>query len=255
MNICKACGKEVKTKRKTCDIVCLRKLQSINSSGENNAMYGKTHTDSARELIGTKSKGTVGIRDSDGNRFKVSVLDEKYINGEYHVLSGDTVWSDEAKLKQSISHKGIKPHEFTKEMRAKVGEWSKNKPLEVLLKTRQTNYDRGHWVKPEDQDPYRKYFKACEFTHGFQTDNILEKNLLNEHGVFNKVTNKKGCVRDHLLSRKYGFENNIDVKIISHPANCEIVLHAENVRRRASRNDNQITLDELLIKIEEYDNK
>lgn len=63
---------------------------------------------------------------------------------------------------------------------------------------------------------------------------------------------KKGCVRDHKLSVRYGFENNISPLIISHPANCEIVLHSENVRRRFKNNDIQQTLSELIQKINEY---
>ena len=70
----------------------------------------------------------------------------------------------------------------------------------------------------------------------------INNNMLREH---------KGCVRDHLLSRRYGFDNNIPTWIISHPANCEIVLHSENVRRSFT-NDNQITLNELFERIENW---
>lgn len=69
--------------------------------------------------------------------------------------------------------------------------------------------------------------------------------------MFCKKTNTKGCVRDHLLSRWFGFENNIPVWIISHPANCEIILHAENVKRSMT-NDDLITLEELLVKISNW---
>lgn len=119
------------------------------------------------------------------------------------------------------------------------------------IKTRTTRELRGSYIKLEDRDPYGLYLAAASFTHGFKTNCKKQKALLEEYGIFNSKTNTKGCVRDHLLSRRYGFDNNIAAWIIAHPANCEIVLHSENVRR-AFTNDNQITLEELLERIENW---
>ena len=105
---------------------------------------------------------------------------------------------------------------------------------------------------PHEKEDYDIYFEAAKFSHGFVTNNIAEQNLLSKYGVFNCNTNTKGCVRDHLLSRKYGFNNNIPTWIISHPANCEIVLHSENVRRSFT-NDNLISLNELINRINNFD--
>lgn len=109
-------------------------------------------------------------------------------------------------------------------------------------------------IKPiEDRDAFEVYCSEASFKHGFKTNCQKQKALLNQYGVFNTKNNKntKGCVRDHILSRRYGFDNNIDPEIISHPANCEIVLHSENVKR-AKTNDNLITLEELLERIENW---
>lgn len=107
-------------------------------------------------------------------------------------------------------------------------------------------------IKPiEDRDSFDVYCNAASFKHGFKTNCKKQNDLLKEHGVFNARTNTKGCVRDHLLSRRYGFDNNIATWIIAHPANCEIVLNSENVRR-ANTNDNLITLEELLERIENW---
>lgn len=118
-------------------------------------------------------------------------------------------------------------------------------------KARETNVLSGRWRPITEVDDYEIYFDASSFKHGFKTNNEKEIKLLEEYGVFNSKSNTKGCVRDHLLSRRYGFENNIPTWIISHPANCEIVLHSENVRR-SSTNDNQLKLDELLKRIENW---
>ena len=113
--------------------------------------------------------------------------------------------------------------------------------------------DNGTITPVEDRDAYDVYCSDAAFKHGFKTNCEKQNALLTQYGVFNTRDNKNatGCVRDHLLSRRYGFDNNIDPEIISHPANCEIVLHTENVRR-ARTNDNLITLEELLERIENW---
>lgn len=226
MKTCEICNKEVKGKRKTCSKECRDKL------------------------CGLARKGKATYIDEDGNNITLTVKEAT----ERGLVAASTkyVWSDESKKLASESHKGKRPHNYSEEMRNKISKWSKNKPQEVQDKIRQTCYDKGIWVKPEDKDAYKVYFELTEFKHGYDTINPDERKLLNKYGVFNTHTNSKGCVRDHLLSRKYGFENNIDPEIISHPANCEIVLHAENVRRSMT-NDNQITLTELLERIDQYD--
>jgi hypothetical protein len=113
--------------------------------------------------------------------------------------------------------------------------------------------EKGFITPIEDRDSFDVYLVAASFKHGFKTKCKKQNDLLKEYGVFNSRNNKntKGCVRDHLLSRRYGFDNNIATWIISHPANCEIVLHSENIRR-AFTNDNLITLDELLERIRNW---
>ncbi len=126
-----------------------------------------------------------------------------------------------------------------------------------IQKTKITNLKNGRYLPIEERDPFAVYVNAAAFKHGFSFTKYTtdeEKELLSKYGVFNNRTNTKGCVRDHLLSRRYGFENNIPTWIISHPANCEIVLNSENTKRSncKDRSDNLITLEELLYRIENY---
>lgn len=124
----------------------------------------------------------------------------------------------------------------------------------ITNKAISTRIEKGFINPIEDRDAYDVYCAAASFKHGFKTNCENQKALLREYGIFNPRDtgkNTKGCVRDHLLSRRYGFDNNIDPDIISHHANCEIVLHSENVRR-SNTNDNQITLEELLERIENW---
>ena len=133
---------------------------------------------------------------------------------------------------------------------------TEEKVLEVSKRIKKgitTKIENGTIVPIEDRDAFDVYCAAASFKHGFKTNCEKQKALLKEHGVFNTRSNKNtiGCVRDHLLSRRYGFDNSIASWIISHPANCEIVLHTENIRR-AQTNDNLITLEELLERIENW---
>lgn len=103
---------------------------------------------------------------------------------------------------------------------------------------------------------YYKYYRpSCKFN--FNLSEVFYKieghELLAAHGMYkpsNRGDNLNGASRDHMLSVKYGFENNIDPSIISHPANCRIVLHSDNAKKNSK---SSITLEELLKRIEEWD--
>jgi hypothetical protein len=77
--------------------------------------------------------------------------------------------------------------------------------------------------------------------------------LIKTHGWYsasNKNNNLNGCSRDHMYSVSDGYKNNIQANIISHPANCRIITHPENQRKREK---SIISLSELLKRIEEFD--
>jgi hypothetical protein len=79
--------------------------------------------------------------------------------------------------------------------------------------------------------------------------------LIESYGWYkakNKGDNLNGVSRDHMISVKYGFENGIDPKIISHPANCRLIRHNDNVSKGKK---NYISLEELHKRIEEWNLK
>ena len=55
-----------------------------------------------------------------------------------------------------------------------------------------------------------------------------------------------------MISVKYGYENNIDPKIISHPANCMLLRHNDNVSKHKKCS---LALAQLLEKIQIWDIK
>lgn len=77
--------------------------------------------------------------------------------------------------------------------------------------------------------------------------------LIKELGWYsasNRGNNLNGCSRDHMYSISDGFANNVDPKIISHPANCRIIPHKKN---QSKNKKSVITLNELLQRIEQFD--
>lgn len=79
--------------------------------------------------------------------------------------------------------------------------------------------------------------------------------LIREHGWYspsNKNNNLGGVSRDHMLSVREGFELGIDVKVISHPANCKLMIHNQNISKNKK---SSITLEELMERINLFNNK
>lgn len=69
------------------------------------------------------------------------------------------------------------------------------------------------------------------------------------NGSFNIKTNRKGLTRDHILSRKCGFENGLFPEILRHPANCNIITHGKNSSKGKKSG---YSIEELFLKIENY---
>lgn len=107
-------------------------------------------------------------------------------------------------------------------------------------------------IHPSYVETGRQYRYQCRFM--FSISKYPEwfsyaSNMIKTYGWYaakNRGDNPTGCSRDHMVSVAYGFENGIDPKIISHPANCEIIPFQKNARKRT---DCSITIDELMERI------
>ena len=106
-----------------------------------------------------------------------------------------------------------------------------------------------------------KYYNAARFK--FNVYNYPEEfdlSLIEQHGWYTCPGLKRkghpknilGVSRDHIISVSYGFANNIDPSIISHPANCRIMLHLDN---KIKHNKCDLTIEQLLEKIDTWDKK
>ena len=108
--------------------------------------------------------------------------------------------------------------------------------------------------------PYIKTIKEQYYTSARFKFNVyhypeeFDLSLIEQHGWYTcpglkrkgQPKNILGVSRDHIISVSYGFANNIDPKIISHPANCRIMIHSDN---KIKHGKCDLTIEQLLEKI------
>lgn len=110
--------------------------------------------------------------------------------------------------------------------------------------------------RASDKEGVERYRQLCEFK--FSVKDYPEEfnlKLIQEHGWYqaaNRGNNLDGVSRDHIVSVKFAFENNIDPELIAHPANCRLMRHTKNQKKKSG---SDMTLEELKEKIKKWDNK
>jgi len=109
----------------------------------------------------------------------------------------------------------------------------------------------------KDIETYRGYRINASFRFSLNDyPDEFDFSKIEKHGWYAPSTARKpnlyGVSRDHIVSVIYGFENNIDPKIIAHPANCRLMTHSENVSKGPKSG---MTIEELKRKILEWDSK
>ena len=116
-------------------------------------------------------------------------------------------------------------------------------------------------ISPFVKTAKEKYYANAKFKFNvFNYPEEFDLPLLEKHGWYSCPGKKRkydtknitGVSRDHIISVSYGFANNIDPAIISHPANCKIMLHEENKQKHSKCG---ITIEELLLKISAWNQK
>ncbi len=96
-----------------------------------------------------------------------------------------------------------------------------------------------------------QYYKLSEFRFSPYTySNMKGYDLLLKYKVYHPIHNKEGVVRDHMISRIYGFRNGINPLTIAHPANCELMLATDNSSKSGS---NSLQLEELHGRISKWE--
>ena len=233
---CKVCNAYIgekykcsKSYKKTCSDKCHDALVSLNSKGENNNNFRHGYTVYGKKC--PKCKGPVSL---GAEKYCMRCTDKTGIHGSFF----------------GKKHKVNTLNIISKASKEK---WTKD----FTKKFKLTMIDNGHWIDPKDKSDIKIYFELSNWIESmFNRNDITGTTILKESGVFNMLTNSKGCVRDHKFSRKSGFEQRVYPELLRHPCNCQLISHGENVKKRLANIghgvDNIVSLKELLSSIKEY---
>ena len=101
---------------------------------------------------------------------------------------------------------------------------------------------------------FENYKSKCLFNFDvFDYPDKFDLSLIKSHGWYspvNKGNNINGVSKDHKFSIRQGFTDNIDPYYISHPCNCEIMLHISNQKKNSKCS---ITFEELKKLVEDFE--
>lgn len=119
-----------------------------------------------------------------------------------------------------------------------------------------TMYRHSQYIKNVGRS-LKTYRQECAFTFALNLyPEEFDFKLVEKFGWYapknSSKPNLNGVSRDHMVSVKWGWEHKIDPKIISHPANCRLILQSNN---SSKRDDCSISYEELLKRIEVWNKK
>jgi hypothetical protein len=221
---CKTCGKnflryvyenERQPKFRFCSKICKNECKELflwpeerkkefseKIKGDKNPNFGKKWSEEQRQHLSRISSERM-------------TLEAREEIGRFH--RGKKM-SEESRKKMSESHKGKKPYEMTDEIRKKIGNASSEKFTdEFKIKMRLIGEKNGRIIPLEKKDDYKLYFKLSNWNQ--KMFDLIEDEQqvedLRTNGIFNARNNKRGLVRDHIFSRKEGFENGIFPEIFA----------------------------------------
>lgn len=224
---CANCGsifeKRVTSTKRFCSIKC-------GASGIHNSNYNNRWTDEqkANQSIIIRSKIDDVYREACASANSGVKFDQDRINRMHANRSSE-----------SYSHK------HTAESKRLISIKSSAKYTdEYLDRFRSTMYDLGHWIDPKDKSDYEIYFSEADWVKPMWD---LFENV--NGNIFNSFSNPNGLVRDHILSRKDGFELGIWPEILRHPCNCQLLTNSQN---SSKRRNSWLTFNELSDKILSY---
>lgn len=196
-----------------------------------------------------------GNRWSNEQKVRQSELVKSRVTPEYRTLAGSAnrgkKFSKELIQKMHSgrsSESYSRPH--TDETKKLIGLKSKQKFTDEYKKRQKNQFvELNIWVSDSLKADIEIYRQHAHWKHGMW--NIVSEGVdkIQTHGIFSARSNIRGCVRDHRLSKTDGFLLGVYPEILRHPANCEILTHAENASkgRRSS-----ITLEELFYAIKTF---
>ena len=212
---------------------CIKLVKS--HPGITNGMHGRTHTDEVKKAQSQRSKDTLsGIsyverygteKANELKKIRSKVFKKTWENPDRTLSFLGK--SHNTETKEIISKKSS--DKFTPEFKERIF------------------YSTGLWTRPEEKTDFEIYSELSNWIKPMW--NIAENKILLECGIWHPTENPNGVVRDHMVSRKFGFDNHVYPEILRHPANCYIMLHKNNSSKGPK---SSLTLNELFDRIKEY---
>lgn len=130
--------------------------------------------------------------------------------------------------------------------------WAKCFICNKKIKTGITTAEKSIRCKDcKTTSPTETYRWKCKFN--FDVEDYPEEfnlDLVNKYGWYCNDGNFDKVSKDHIISIKYAHKNNIDPKIIKHPANCKLILHKDNILKN---DKNGMSIKELTDKIKKME--
>lgn len=109
-------------------------------------------------------------------------------------------------------------------------------------------------IKNKDERDIYKSQTKFNFSLNAYPDEF-DFSLIKENGWYqatNHGDNLHGISRDHMFSVDEGYKQNIDPYLISHPANCKLMKHEDNFKKKT---ECSITLNELKQRVNDWNKK
>jgi len=223
---------------KYCSNKCKGEDLKILLLGKNNPNHNKKWSESKKleqsNLIKSKVDETYRFNAGKANRGKKFSNElVKKMHHENRSYKGGSSLTEYSKLQIGIKSR----QKFTKEYKQ-----NHRKLME----------EKGKWVSLENKTDWEIYKIKSNFDFGFKYITEEETKLINSYGIFNTKTNRKGLVRDHILSKFNGFKYLIFPEILKHPVNCKIIFHSENSKKCHTDKHIIPDIEKLLYDIENY---
>lgn len=287
MNQCKNCNKKISEKRKYCSLKCRNIYVNLHIRDYTKLRETCEHTkQKTRDEYSKNPKTCLQCnciipyeKKSENTKFCSHSCSATYSNSHRKYIIDDKIKQKISKGVQAYyknnkdiwytfkrsSEFGLKNEQKTDEYKQRYMLYESNpkRCIHCNKKMSWAHRNRKYCNKKcrlkferKDMDAFKIYQLDCKFKFNLKEyPEEFDFSLIKKYGWYlpkNRGNNLNGISRDHMYSIKDGFVNNVDPKLISHPANCKLVRQKENSSKWYK---SSITLDELKERIKKFEAK
>jgi hypothetical protein len=176
------------------------------------------------------------------------------------VLINDMPWQEI----QRCYDEGMSLRDLQKKFRISFKTFQKAKRLMMFIsrdissavKIKLQNNPRDYSETRKNRSALENYRADCAFKFNLSDyPDEFDFTLIESYGWYkpkNRGDNLTGVSRDHIISVRYGFDNQLPAEHLAHPANCVLMKHGENVSKGKKIG---MSYEDLLKRIEAWDKK